>query len=81
MTYKTSEVNDVLSDIENILNKFEIALDQAAVNIHVANKELNSVSALASLITADMQLKSIDLIPVIDTLHGILENGEGDGIQ
>lgn len=79
--YKTEEINDVLSDIENILNKFEIALDQAAVNIHVANKELNSVSALASLITADMQLKSIDLIPVIDTLHGILENGESDGIQ
>ena len=79
--YKTNEIDDVLSDVESILNKFEVILDHAAANIHVANKNLNSQSALASLVTADMQLKSIDLIPVIDTIHGILEDGEDDGTK
>ena len=77
--YKTEEVNYVLNDVKNILDKFEVALDQATVNIHVASKNLNSRSALASLVTADAQLKSIDLIPVIDTIHGIIENGESNG--
>jgi hypothetical protein len=72
--YEQSEINDVLGEIEAILNKFEILLDQAAVNINTANKNLNSRSAFASLVTADNQLSKINLISVIETIEGILQD-------
>ena len=72
--YEQSEINDVLGEIKAILNKFEILLDQAAVNINIANKNLNSRSALASLVTADSQLGKINLISVIETIEGILQD-------
>ena len=72
--YEATEVNDVIKDMNKILAKFEVTLDLLTADLSVANKNLNSRSALASLVSADMKLKSIDLIPVIDTLYGIIED-------
>jgi hypothetical protein len=72
--YEENEVKIVIDEMGTILNKFEILLDQAAVNINIANKNLNSRSALASLVTADSQLKKINLISVIETIEGILQD-------
>jgi hypothetical protein len=74
--YEATEVNDVIKDMNKILDRFEVTLDLVAADLHVANKNLNSESALGSLISADMKLKSIDLIPVIDTIYGIIEDNK-----
>ena len=74
--YEATEVNDVIKDMNKILAKFEVTLDLLTADLSVANKNLNSKSALASLVSADMKLKSIDLIPVIDTLYGIIEDND-----
>ena len=66
--YEATEVNDVIKDMNKILDRFEVTLDLVTADLHVANKNLNSKSALGSLISADMKLKEIDLIPVIDTI-------------
>lgn len=75
--YEVEEVNNVIKDMNKIISKFEVSLDLITADINVANKNLNSESALAALISADMKLKSIDLLPVIDTLHGIIEDSNG----
>ena len=72
--YEATEVNDVIKDMNKILDRFEVTLDLVTADLHVANKNLNSRSALGSLISADMKLKEIDLIPVIDTIYGIIED-------
>jgi hypothetical protein len=72
--YEATEVNDVIKDMNKILDRFEVTLDLVTADLHVANKNLNSKSALGSLISADMKLKEIDLIPVIDTIYGIIED-------
>lgn len=72
--YEATEVNDVIKDMNKILDRFEVTLDLVTADLHVANKNLNSESALGSLISADMKLKEIDLIPVIDTIYGIIED-------
>jgi hypothetical protein len=72
--YEATEVNDVIKDMNKILDRFEVTLDLVTADLHVANKNLNNRSALGSLISADMKLKEIDLIPVIDTIYGIIED-------
>jgi fructosamine-3-kinase len=74
--YEATEVNDVIKDMNKILDKFEVTLDLLTADLHVANKNLNSRSALGYLVAADMKLKEIDLIPVIDTLYGIIEDND-----
>jgi len=72
--YEATEVNDVIKDMNKILDKFQVTLDLVAAELYTANKNLSSRSALGSLVAADMKLKEIDLIPVIDTLYGIIED-------
>jgi hypothetical protein len=74
--YEATEINDVIKDMNKILDRFEVTLDLVTADLHVANKNLNSESALGSLISADMKLKEIDLIPVIDTIYGIIEDNK-----
>lgn len=78
--YETTEVNDVIKDMNKILDKFQVTLDLVAAELYTANKNLNSRSALGSLVAADMKLKEIDLIPVIDTLYGIIED-DSNGVE
>jgi hypothetical protein len=72
--YLEEEVNAVFDDIKDILGRFEMTLLKAMDNITEARRDLDGPSGLASLITADMLVKDIDLIPMIDTLDGILDN-------
>lgn len=72
--YQKDEVESVVKDMGVIINKFEVILDRAAADLNVANKQLNSESALAALISIEKRLDQIKLRPMIDTLEGIVKD-------
>lgn len=72
--YQKQDIDSVVKDMEVIVNKFEVILDRAIADLSVANKQLNSESALAALISIEKRLDQIKLRPIIDTLEGIVKD-------
>lgn len=71
--YEKNEVEEVLGDVAVILDRFIDRIETALESLEYSLGNINSVEAVANLSIANDKLKKIDLVPVIDTIQGILE--------
>ena len=74
MVYHKNEVDMVVEDIRVILTRFENILTEAVNEIKMAKEQPLMPESFASLNRTDHKIKGINLIPVIDTLEGILQD-------
>ena len=75
MKYERSEINEVVSDIEEVLERIDYRLTTIEDNIKLAKAHLTQSEALTFLTNAQNEIDKISFVPIIDTLEGIIENG------
>jgi hypothetical protein len=75
MSYERSEINEVVSDIEQVLEKIDYRITTVEDNIRLAKAHLIQSEALTFLNNAQNEIDKISFVPIIDTLEGIIENG------
>lgn len=75
MSYEKKEINEVLDDIEQVLEKIDFRLSNVEDNIRLAKAHLAQSEALTFLTNAQDQINKISFVPIIETLEGIAENG------
>jgi len=72
--YKKEEVKIVIDEMKQVLEKNESKLLTILDQVTAARMELNTTEAYSTLIAAQNDLSQINLIGVIDTLEGILQD-------
>jgi hypothetical protein len=72
--YLQEEVEDVIRDLNFVLDKYSELLTSALSEIDSAQSDLDSNSAFSLLNSANAKIKKVELMTVIDTLEGILED-------
>ena len=75
MSYERNEINEVVSDIEQVLEKIDYRITTVEDNIRLAKAHLIQSEALTFLTNAQNEIDKISFVPIIDTLEGIIENG------
>jgi len=75
MSYERSEINEVVSDIEQVLEKIDYRITTVKDNIRLAKAHMIQSEALTFLTNAQNEIDKISFVPIIDTLEGIIENG------
>jgi len=72
--YEKEEVKIVIDEMKQVLEKNESKLLTILDQVTAARMELNTTEAYSTLIAAQNDLSQINLIGVIDTLEGILQD-------
>ena len=75
MSYERNEINEVVSDIEQVLEKIDYRITTVENNMKLAKAHLIQSEALTFLTNAQNEIDKISFVPIIDTLEGIIENG------